>query len=427
MKSGSISVPKITKHMLVLALTLVAITFLTPRVYGQTFEVFYSFTGGSDGGNPLAGLVIDKDGNLYGTNSDGGSPYCVPAYCGTVFKIDPNGNETTLHAFAGGTDGAAPESQLLLDGNGNLFGTTYNGGGSANCPDGCGSVFEIAANGTETVLYGFHGGTDGENPVAGLAMDKEGNLYGTTFNGGAYGYGAVFEVNASGQENVLYSFTGGKDGANPIAGVTFDKGTLLGTTSLGGDMTCLNPNNTYGCGVLFQLGPISSTAKGPATTWSETVLHTFEMQTDGGVPYAGLIVGHSGAIYGATTSGGSGLGGTVFELKPAKLGWIFDPIYGISGWALSGTYRDLVQDASGNIYATTHCDGVSSNGTAYELSPSGSNWTYTLLYTFCQQSPCYDGYYPHSNIVIDAQGNLYGTTFAGGANLYDGEVFRITP
>jgi uncharacterized repeat protein (TIGR03803 family) len=392
-----------------------------PSTQAENFKVVYTFTGGDDGGHPLAGLVIDVAGNLYGTASSGGNPHCTPAYCGTVFKIDRSGHETTLYSFAGGSDGAVPEAKLLMSGQGVFYGTTYNGGGSSSCSDGCGTVFRISG-GKEKVLYRFKGGNDGANPVAGLSVDKSGNLYGTTLNGGVYGYGTVFELiktQSKYTESVLYSFTGGTDGANPVSGVTVLNSSLFGTASLGGDSTCLNPDDTYGCGTVFRIAPVSD-ATG-RIRWKESTIHSFEMQDDGGVPYAGLTE-WLGDLYGAATSGGDGLGGggTVFELVHSGKKWEFSALYGLPGWPISGTFRNVVLDSSGNIYATTHCDGTYSDGTVYELTANA--WTYKLLYTFTGQS---DGYYVFSNLAFDEHGSLYGTTSQGGA--YNGTVFKVKP
>lgn len=408
-----------TRQLMMFWFLLEFVALATLRVKAQTFEVIYSFTAGSDGGRPLAGLAIDTNGILYGTASIGGS-----FGSGVVFKSSEAGQETAIYSFGGGTDGANPEAAPLVDAKGDIYGTTYNGGGSTICNGGCGTIFKIDAVGNETVLYRFSGGTDGGNPEASLTMDQSGNLYGTTFEGGVYGYGTVFELSSSGQETVLYSFTGGSDGANPVGGVTLVKGEVFGTTSLGGDLTCLNPNGTYGCGTVFQL--VSPTSH-RATTWRETVLHSFGMQDDGGIPYAGLVFSNSRHLYGAATSGGSGGGGTVFELSPSKSGWNFSVLYGIPGWSISGTFANVVLDSSGNVYATTHCDGTLEDGTIYEISPSVGGWTFSLLYNFCSEQNCSDGLYSYSNLVFDKQGNLYGTTYLGGANLYDGEIFKLTP
>jgi len=392
------------KHLLAITLLLGLVLAASSAARSQTFSVVHSFTGGSDGAGPLAGLVIDRSGNLYGTSSSGGS-----FGSGTVFKVDSTGHESALYDFTGGADGGSPQASLLLSG-GHLFGTTNSGGAS-----GAGTVFEVTLSGIETVLYTFTGKADGANPDASLIRDGAGNLYGTTFAGGTNGNGTVFKLlrptvtGGAWTEQVLYSFGKGTDGANPVAGVTSQTGHLYGTTSAGG---------TYGYGTVFQLTPSKS-------GWTESILHHFEMQSDGGVPYAGIIVDHSGNLYGATTDGGAGGsngGGTVFELTPSNGSWTFTVIYSLPGWGISGSFRNLLL-ASGKIYATTHCDGANTAGTVYELTPSGGTWTYKSLHVFSGGS---DGLYSFSNLVFDKLGNLYGTTNRGGANGY-GVVFKVTP
>jgi len=262
------------------------------------------------------------------------------------------------------------------------------------------------------VLYSFAGGADGADPQAGLAMDPAGNLYGTTSQGGAAGNGTVFELvapkkkNGAWTETVLYSFGTGTDGATPVGGVTLDaSGNLYGTTSLGG---------ADGYGTIFQLTP--------GSVWTETILHSFQNTDDGATPYAGLISDTAGNLYGAATDGGTNGGGTVFELSPANGSWNFAVLTSLPGWGVSGTFRDLMLDAAGNIYGTTHCDGANSAGTIYELSPSNGSWTYNLLYTFIGGS---DGLYSISNLVLK-HGKLYGTTIDGGAD-GAGDVYELTP
>jgi uncharacterized repeat protein (TIGR03803 family) len=372
--------------------------FATQPAPAQTFNVLHNFAG-SDGQGPLAGLVMDTKENLYGTASGGGQ------YGGGVaFKASRGGMEMVLHSFGSGTDGASPEGSLILDAADNLYGTTFSGG-----PANAGTVFKLSPKGAETVLYSFQGGADGANPIAGLAMDKSGNLYGTTSAGGASGSGTVFEVSATGKHTVLYSFGGTNDGTVPVAGVTLDpKGNLYGTASQGG---------VDGYGTVFEL-------KRSASGWRETILHSFELQSDGGTPYAGLIFDKAGNLYGAATQGGDGSsgGGTVFELTPAGSSWTFTPIYGLAGWNISGTFRDLLFDsATGAIYSTTHCDGSYDSGTVYELTPSSGGWSYTQLYDFTGGT---DGLYVFSNLVMDKSGNLYGTTNVGGANGM-GVIFQV--
>jgi uncharacterized repeat protein (TIGR03803 family) len=223
---------------------------------GYDFKVLHRFTGGGDGGLPLAGLIQDQAANLYGTTANGGaaSKEC-PAGCGTIFKLSPTGTETVLHKFSGG-DGASPGPGvgLIRDAEGNLYGTTEIGGApSIVCNGGCGTVFKLSPTGTETILYGFTGGADGATPYAGLIQDAAGNLYGTTYVGGSSGPGVVFKLSPTGTETVLHSFTDGADGGLPSAGLVQDAaGNLYGTTGQGGATTC---HPRYGCGVVFRLAP----------------------------------------------------------------------------------------------------------------------------------------------------------------------------
>ncbi len=249
--------------------------------------VLHNFTNGADGGNPYGGVILDSKGNLYGTASGGGA-----SGAGVVFKIDTSGNATVLYSFTGGPDGGSPLGALILDSKGNLYGTTQGGG------SGAGVVFKLDPSGNETVLYSFTGGVDGGFPLAGLIRDSVGNLYGTTNGGGASGAGAVFKLDKSGDETVLYSFTGGADGGFPLWVVLArdSAGDLYGTTAGGG---------TAGAGVVFKVNAAGQ----------ETVLHTFTGGADGGTPFAGVVLGPDGNLYGTTTSGGQTNAGVVFEIK----------------------------------------------------------------------------------------------------------------
>jgi uncharacterized repeat protein (TIGR03803 family) len=395
----------IGKEVLAFAFVLGLGAIVVPQAQGQTFSVIHNFTGGKDGANPLSGFLM-AGGNLFGTASSGGS-----SGLGVVYWIKTaTGQETVLHEFTGGADGANPEGKLITFG-GNLYGTTTAGGAH-----NAGTVYEVTVKGKETILYSFTGKTDGAKPIAGLTVDKAGNLYGTTTAGGANGNGAVFELaiptvaGGAWTEKVLYSFGTGTDGADPVAGVTFDaSGNLYGTTSAGG---------TYSYGTVFELTPSTP-------SWKETIIHEFELQKDGGVPYAGLVFGGKN-FFGASTDGGAGGesgGGTIFELTPTTAGgWKFNVIYSLPGWGISGPFRNLLL-ISGKIYGTTHCDGANDAGTVYELTNSGGVWTYKSLYVFAGNS---DGLYVFSNLVADTAGNLYGTANAGGAGNY-GVAFKVTP
>jgi uncharacterized repeat protein (TIGR03803 family) len=244
-----------------------------PISQGQTFKVLHSFAGNpKDGAAPLGGLLMDSAGNLYGTTLQGGK--CSGCHdsggygCGIVFKLDINGVETVLHNF-NGSDGAGSIATLIMDANGDLYGTAAVGGGSG-CNTGpsvgCGVVFKLSGH-KETVLYRFTGGADGAFPWAGLVADASGNFYGTTNAGGEYGGGVAFKLVGK-KETVLHSFTGGKDGNYLAAGSLLmnARGNLYGTDAFGGDIDCDYPN---GCGVVFKLAGKQLTVlhsfKGPPT------------------------------------------------------------------------------------------------------------------------------------------------------------------
>jgi uncharacterized repeat protein (TIGR03803 family) len=277
--------------------------------------VLYAFTGGADGLGASSGLVRDEAGNLYGTTVMGGdlSGVCpgFPAPgCGVVFKVDATGKETVLYTFTGGADGYAPYGDLLRDQAGSLYGAASNGGDvSGFCGNvvlnttgflGCGTVFKLDQTGKFTVLHTFHGADGGPFPDGWLVRDNEGNLYGMSGNGGdlsgcsGLGCGVVFKVDRKGKETVLYSFTGGADGAETFAGVVRDEeGNLYGTTYFGGDFSGSLCTST-GCGVVFKLD----------TTGKESVLYAFTGGTDGANPNAGLFLGEKGNLYGTTSDGG---------------------------------------------------------------------------------------------------------------------------
>jgi uncharacterized repeat protein (TIGR03803 family) len=378
-----------------------ALTAVVTSARAQTFSVIHNFTNGTDGGNPLSGFVMDAKGNFYGTANAGGT-----FGYGLVFKMSPSGTVTPLYNFTGLKDGGNPIGNLILDAAGAVYGTTTTGGTHSN-----GAVFKVIGK-QELVLYSFAGGKDGANPQAGLAFDATGNLYGTTSAGGTSNNGTVFRLNAPTTKGgrwtktILYSFGTGTDGAAPVAGVNLDAaGNVYGTTSVGG---------VSGNGTVFELVK--------ATAWKETILHYFQNTSDGATPYAGLISDAAGNLYGGATQGGTGGGGTIFELSPSGATWTFSVLYGLPGWAISGTFRDLMFDAAGNLYGTTHCDGDYTAGTVWELVPSGGTWTYNQLYDFTGNA---DGLYSFSNLVM-SNGKLYGTTKQGGKNGY-GVVFVVTP
>jgi uncharacterized repeat protein (TIGR03803 family) len=255
--------------------------------------VLHSFAqSATDGRDPVAAVIRDAKGNLYGTTVLGG-----PSNSGTVFKVDPAGNETVLYAFTGGnigTDGASPYGGLIRDAAGNLYGTTSYGGDFT-----WGTVFKLDPAGNETILHSFAYGADGGNPMGTLAQDSAGNLYGTTQIGGAANSGTIFKVDPAGNESVLFSFTQQAQGADPQSSLVIDAaGNLYGNTGLSG---------TYDEGVVFKFDPATST---------ETVLHYFGNGPDGRAPIGALTLDAAGHIYGATQQGGKANNGTVFVIVP---------------------------------------------------------------------------------------------------------------
>ncbi len=309
---------------------------LTP---GGTATVLYSFTGGSDGGNPYGGLIADSSGNLYGTTQFGGA-----SGAGVVFRLSPGGVFTALHSLDW-SEGAFPQARLLADSTGNLYGTAWNGGSSS-----CGTVFKLSPSGTLTVLYSFTCTADGGHPYSDLLADSGGNLYGTTADGGAFNAGTVFKLSSSGAETVLYSFSGNPDGANPHAGLTADSaGNLYGTTVSGG---------VSNAGTVFKLSP----------SGTESVLYSFLCGADGANPYADLILDSAGSLYGTSTGGCAASNGTVFKVTSGGTTMLYSFTGGADG---AIPYAPLLADSTGNLYGTTYAGGTSFFGTVFKLAGTG--------------------------------------------------------
>jgi uncharacterized repeat protein (TIGR03803 family) len=385
----------ITRGALTLAVLSALLLMAARPTQAQTESVLHSFVAdGTDGTNPYAGLIVDAKGNLYGTTVAGG-----PSNVGTVFKVTPSSVETVLYSFTGRADGAVPYfSAMLRDKAGNLYGTTLLGGAK-----GGGTVFKLAPDGTETVLHSFNAdGIDGYNPYPGLAMDKAGNLYGTTYRGGASDLGTVFKVAPAGTEMVLYSFAGGTDGCFPYSGgvILGKKGVLYGTT-----FSC----GANGLGTVFKLTP----------TGAETVLHSFAPDgTDGVTPLGSLAIDKTGNIFGTTNAGGAHGNGTVFKLTPTGTETVIHSFAadGIDGFNPQG---GVVIDKVGNLYGTTYWGGVGNVGTAFMLTQSG---TEMVLHSFGGA----DGANPRAGLVLGKKSILYGTTLNGG-DFSLGTVFKIVP
>jgi uncharacterized repeat protein (TIGR03803 family) len=335
---------------------------MTPTANGKWKEsILHSFNGldPNDGEGPSAGLIFDAAGNLYGTTGLGGPN----GGWGTVFELVPGGNDKwkvkILYGFKGGSDGAVPTCGLIFDTKGNLYGTTSGEFGYA----GNGTVFELIPSNskwTEKVLYSFKGGQDGSQPDAGLVSDSAGNLYGTTYAGGANNNGTVFELtqDSRGQwsESLLHTFTGGSDGGGPLGSLIFDaSGNLYGTTQGGGG------SGLYG--TVFEL------TKGSNGQWTESVLHDFTL-ADGIFPGANLTFDAAGNLYGTAANGGRSCEcGTAFELSPAGGTWNFQVLHKFAGGADGAGPGALALDSTGNLYGETGFGGLAGQGVVFQITP----------------------------------------------------------
>jgi uncharacterized repeat protein (TIGR03803 family) len=303
-----------------------------------------------------------------------------------------------VYSFSGGADGSQSYAQLVPDGAGNAYGTTAVGGDITSCGgSGCGVVFKVSRSGQYTVIYTFTGGVDGANPWSGLLRDKSGNLYGTTEAGGASAFGTVFKLTPGGQKTILYNFAGGSDGAYPFAALITDGSNLYGTTYKGG---------TSGAGTVFKLGPAG-----------ETVLYSFKGGMDGQNPYAGVIRDAKGNLYGTTFGDGIITHGTVFRISASGKETIFHVFSGNSDGGFP-YYGSLVTDG-GALYGTTSYGGAHSYfGTIFKVDKTGQ---FSVMYSFTGGP---DGGQPDASLIRDGAGNLYGTTIGGGASSH-GTIFKF--
>jgi uncharacterized repeat protein (TIGR03803 family) len=368
----------------------------------------YNFKGDPDGAIPVAPLIRDGAGNLYGTTSVGGNNN------GTVFEVTAAGQERILHTFKGSPDGSGPWAGLVADAAGNLYGTTALGG-----EFNFGTVFKITRAGKESVLHSFAGPPDGSNPYAGLILGSEGNLYGTTLNGGTGnctagdgqnpGCGTVFAISPTGTESVFYSFAGGTDGANPGTPLVQDSlGNFYGVTFEGGEANCPYYGNNS-CGTVFML----------STTGVETVLHTFTgAPTDGASPQGVILVGES--LYGTTELGGTYSSGTVFEVNRSGSETLLYSFGGVPNDGLNPA-AGLLWDGAGHFFGTTTIGGgpgcLNGCGTVFGITKAGKE---KQLLSFSNVNV---GCIPYAALIRDAAGTLYGTT----SNCSDGTVFSMKP
>jgi uncharacterized repeat protein (TIGR03803 family) len=373
----------------------------------QSETVLCSFKGGGDGKWPNSSLVFDKAGNLYGTTSAGGD-----GNSGTVFRLSPRQgggwDQSVLYWFKGGTsDGSYPVGALIFDPAGHLYGVTMFGGTNDQ-----GTVYELtpthAGLWREKVLFNFVGYEyTGWEPMSGLVLDAQGNLYGVTEFGGMPGYGVAYELSRSASgtwsQTILHDFTNGSDGWGPVGTLIFDAlGNLYGTSA----------------DTAFELSPIGG------GVWTLTVLSPITVPNGFGV--SGLTLDAMGNLYGASWESGTGYG-QVFELTPPVGGgtWVQTALYTFTGGQDGGLpiVTALALDSQNNVYGTTNIGGTYGRGTVFKLAPStGGGWTESVLHSFHGA----DGGYPDGGVILDGVGNLYGTTLKGGQSNM-GTVFEITP
>jgi uncharacterized repeat protein (TIGR03803 family) len=454
--------PRVAIRLLGLFMVILALGVTASAEWKE--RVLYSFQGGSDGATPVGSVALDKAGNLYGATSDGGST-CLPQGCGTVFRVSPPSRKVgawtgeTIYTFRGAfnglSDGLTPGGGLVADQHGDLFGTTTLGGNGGcvllGTTVGCGIVYELSppkqkgGEWTETILYNFHGGSDGYFPRGDLVFDSHGNLYGATWFGGGKGTtcnqfyggncGTVFELSpptkkgGAWKEKILRHFGGATDGANPNGDLVFDgTGAIYGTAVSGGygNGIC----DPGGCGIAFELIPPIKNG-GP---WTEKMIYRFHGK-DGASPVS-VIFGTTGDLYGSATGGGNSGSGAVFALTPPAGGgtpWIETLLYRFRG-NNDGTNpkAGLVFDADGNLYGTT---AVATNrfaqGNVFRLKPSSQTagiWSFSVLHTFAG-SP--DGASPSANLILIGSDVIFSTTQLGGTGTACqggcGSVFEISP
>jgi uncharacterized repeat protein (TIGR03803 family) len=374
-----------------------AVFKLTP---GGSISTLYDFGGNSsDGNSPRAGLVQGGDGFFYGTTQSGGAHAG-----GTVFQLKADGTFKTLYAFgASSGDGISPNAALIQGRDGNLYGTTQGGGAK-----GGGTVYKITTGGTLTILYSFGvNSTDGVIPSVGLVEGNDGNFYGTTEQGGANGKGTLFRVSPAEVLTTLYDFgASASDGATPKAGlIQAADGNFYGTTEAGG---------SNGNGTVFEMIP----GNAPVTV---NILHSFSgAAAEGALPRGGLYIGSDGRLYGTTQIGGAANLGTVYVL--ATDGSAFGVLHSFGGSNADGANPQvaLVQGADGSYYGTALNGGPHNTGTVFKITADGSLST---LHTFGGQAPA-NGLNPAGELVLAADGKLYGTTSAGGSNTV-GTVFSV--
>lgn len=333
---------------------------LSPTPNGWVHTVLYSFTGGTDGGEPYKGVTLDRDGNLYGTAVTGGSGNCEGG-CGVIYKLTKTKGSWTqkvVHAFTGGNDGSGPGSRVTVDRAGNIYGMTPTGG-----EYGLGTIYQIRPPSTGAltfkVIHAFTGGADGSSGSAGRMILRDGRLYGAATTGGSHGSGVVFELTpmAFGKWDfkTIYTFQGQPDASFPYGALLFDpSGNIYGTTYYGG---------VNGIGAVYKLSPQ------PVGEWTEDVIYSFQQGTDGNSPISNLVFDKAGNLYGTTSEGGLG-SGTIFKLSPVGGNWTETVVHAFEGPPDGGfAYNGMVVDIFGNFYGATVHGGENNDGSVYKFTP----------------------------------------------------------
>jgi len=401
------------KSLLGASVALVLSSLLSTASQGQTYKILHSFGASGDGSLPNAPMIFDSSGNLYGTTSGGGISSCEPHGCGTMFELTPDSGGTWTETLFDGFSGCpGPEAPLAFDRLRNLYGI---------CGSNTSSVFALSRglNGWNLTLIS----TLGSPALGGVIVDSTGTIYGTTLDGGSFGQGSVYAVKkitaTRWAEIGVHSFSCSEDGCFPYAGVTPDShGNLFGTTYSG---------SLDGTGAVFELTPNRGGAG-----WREGVLHSFRGSDhggpDGGNPSAAVIFDSAGNMYGTTYYGGTNADGTVFKMTPNGNGtWTETVLYSFQGGTDGANPNGgLSMDREGNLYGETLGGGSKNAGVVFKLTPgSGGQWTESILHTFSLLS---DGGSPAGGLVLDAAGNIYGTTEYGGPNgFFAGVAFEIIP
>jgi len=447
---------------------LAAIAATNPAFAGPAFATIFNFTG-RNGFQPESSLIMNSAGELFGTASQGGtSPNCNSGFsiaCGTVYSLTPPASgkgkwkQTVLHSFGpprgAKSDGGRPQSELVADASGALYGTTSDGGDYTNLIHcellGCGTVYKLTPprpgekKWQETVLIRFEEGADGGTPIGGLVIDSSGALYGTTSAGGPAnpncpnGCGVIFKLTppAPGQnqwtETILHSFTY-LDGATPYGTLVPDSaGGFYGSTTEGGPVA--NRSSGLG-GVVFHLTPPSQ----GETKWTETVLQAFSGNATDGAHPGTLYLDANGNLFGAAEAGGlvnfndcnlaaASTCGLIFELSPPTGGngsWAETVLHRFTGGADGANpFAPVIETAGGALVGGTSLGGSTANGVLFSLTPPAmghTGWTETVLHDFTSST---DGNGPVGG-VLDVQGSLFATSLGGG-NMQDGSAFKLTP